>query len=136
MARTTETRELEAAAVEIEAEHRALGAALTRLESVTDHGFLAPALGELRDLLTAHFAREEGAGGLYEKLGAISPHQRDRLRGLVADHVRILATVRSLEKQASEGGGAEVLGKARGLKLILAEHEAHESQLVEAARRG
>jgi hypothetical protein len=126
---------LEASSAEMEAEHQALAAALSDLVSVTDVTLLAPALERLADLLAAHFASEERAGGLYECVSARSPRLRERTRGLVEDHHRILSTVRALSKQASEGGGPEVLGKARGLTLILAEHEGREQDLVASGRR-
>lgn len=127
--------DLETSIAELESEHHTISALLGRLGEARDTGTLAAALHDLRRLLADHFAHEERPGGLYDRMGVVSEQYRDRVRTLVDDHFKILASVRTLEKQASENK-PEIVDAARGLQALLARHETREHEMVDLAQRG
>lgn len=121
------------AGARIAEEHRALGATVRRLETTGDLQLLLPLLGELRAQLEAHFASEEGEGGLEEAIGTDAPHLLSSLQQIFTDHRAFLAHLDDLSAKTRvclDGPVAEILGGAARLARDLRAHEERETELL------
>jgi len=88
-------------------EHRMLR---SRLDALTDAADRAGILSSLQDLpkkLEAHFAAEEGEGGLYEDLARRAPAVSEKLEALRGEHRAILDEVEELSRVVQADPGAD-----------------------------
>ncbi len=114
------------------AEHRQILELVARLESGPLFSELAETLSVLSALLVTHFASEEAAGGLFDKLAAAQPNSSSRVEQLRTQHRRLSAKVAEL---AEEAAGLQqrmdgLFEGASGLAVKLRRHEATESRYL------
>ncbi len=120
----------------IDDEHRQLGELLRSLTHTRELGRLNAQLGELRALLVAHFAGEEGEEGLHAVVAEGASHRLPNLQHLFEDHREILTRVDALagEAAALEAGPAARLHEGvLALAEALRRHEAEEESLFAEA---
>jgi len=120
----------------IDEEHRRLGELLRALERTTDLAQLAPRLAELRALLVAHFASEEGPQGMHDIVAEGAAHRLPNVQHLFDEHRAILERVDRLSSEAGacfEGPVRRVLAGVADLAGTLRRHEADEEELFSEA---
>jgi hypothetical protein len=120
----------------IDDEHRQLGELLRSLTHTRELGRLNLQLGELRELLIAHFAGEEGEEGLHAVVAEGASHRLPNLQHLFEEHRELLAQVERLAADAAELAAGPIARLHEGV-LALAEslrhHEAVEEELFSEA---
>ena len=117
---------------ELREEHLRLGRLVERVTAAEDVDELSAALGEMSEVLAAHFSHEERPEGLYDALGLCAPQHRERIRALVDDHYRMAASVRSLALRARSllDRTRELQREAEGFVEVLRDHERREHALA------
>ena len=101
-------------------EHDVLRSALERLVSSPTSAEIAA----FRQLLSAHFAREEGPDGVFDWLIALDPEIEGTVATLVEDHRALLRALDRLEEDQ---------GDVRAVAELLMEHEGCEYQALTRA---
>lgn len=132
----TEARELVSRSEsELERDHRRIRHLLDVLQAATEMTILGNALAELDESLKAHFAREEGAGGLFESLAHAAPELTPQLQALQAEHARLAAEVERLRRTAAQPGMGYIAVRAASTTVIeaLRRHEQLEHEVTERA---
>ncbi len=118
-------------------QHRDLRRLFDEVEAAAPHlGEVMPLLEALREALRAHFADEEGEGGLAHAVGASAPWSLRRLEDLLAEHPELLdAADRLLARGRALLAGplAEFTGETRALLRRLRQHEARETEVLSDA---
>lgn len=120
----------------IDEEHRRLGELLGALERTTDLTELAPRLAELRELLVAHFASEEGPQGMHDIVAEGAAHRLPNVQHLFEEHRAILVGLERLRDETVacfEGPVRRVLAGVAELAGTLRRHEADEEELFSEA---
>ncbi|RMG09731.1 MAG: hypothetical protein D6731_19070 [Planctomycetota bacterium] len=112
--------------------HKTLPETLDRIAVANDLERLPELLAPLAADLEAHFAEEEGPGGLFEQLRADAPHTDPKVQGFEAEHRALLAALRDLRTQTDEAVRlrAAVDEARRALVHRLRRHHAAEEALV------
>jgi hypothetical protein len=121
---------------EIAREHRQIRAVVAEIEATADLEVLLPRLGELRELLEVHFAREEAPDGLHQVVDGTAPRLATSVQALFAEHREMLALLAGISQRARaclEGPVADVRRSAAELCRRLHEHEAAETDLLAGA---
>jgi len=87
----------------IERAHREIvNTYLTELAAAQEPSRIRELLDPLPEMLSKHFADEEGPDGLYDGLRAIRPSLDSELKSLRGDHRRVLEAVEALRRQLRE----------------------------------
>ena len=85
----------------IERAHRQIvNSVLTELAAAQEPSRIRELLDPLPEMLSKHFADEEGPEGLYDGLRAIRPSLDSELKSLRGEHRRVLKAVEALQRQA------------------------------------
>jgi hypothetical protein len=85
----------------VERDHRQIvNFYLKELATAQEPSRIRELLDPLPELLSKHFADEEGPEGLYEGLRAIRPALDSELKSLRGEHLRVLEAVEALRRQA------------------------------------
>lgn len=127
-------RDLDEVHGELATEHRTIMALITRIEGEREVADLSRLLDELHGSLIDHFAHEQFPGGLYERMGAMTPAYHEDIRTLVRDHCLILSSVSALLERSQSGRPgreSELLQDVAAMTRALHEHEHREHLLVE-----
>ncbi len=98
-----------------------------------DHLHLIPLLEELTTLLDDHFMREEGAGGLYESVGAYSDEHEHEVKRLKQEHVLVSCACRGLlarAKLSPEANEPQLIQEIKDVLGCLGDHERRENNMV------
>ncbi len=98
-----------------------------------DHVHLIPLLEELSTLLDDHFARETGAGGLYDSVGAYSDEHKDEVQRLQREHVLMSSACRGLlarAKLSAEANEPQLIQEIKDVLDCLNDHEQRENKMV------
>lgn len=117
----------------IAADHKALKQTLGILEGTGDLNVILAHLTELLPELEAHFAKEEGPGGMHQTIGDTAPHLLTRLQLIMGEHREFVTSItRTIDRSRSlvDGPIAEVLREVRELCRRLRDHEALETELL------
>lgn len=137
MPRTSTTTPRGAAARHrIDDEHRRLGELLRSLSQQREPSRLAAGLAELRELLAAHFAGEEGEEGIHAVVAEGASHRLPNLQKLFEEHRELLARAEALEVEAAAlaaGPAARLHEGVLALAESLRRHEAVEEELFSEA---
>jgi hypothetical protein len=87
----------------IERAHREIvNSYLTELAAAQEPSRIRELLDPLPEMLSKHFADEEGPDGLYDGLRAIRPALDSELKSLRGEHRRVLEAVETLRRQLRE----------------------------------
>ncbi len=87
----------------IERAHRQIvNSYLTELAAAQEPSRIRELLDPLPEMLSKHFADEEGPEGLYDGLRAIRPSLDSELKSLRGEHRRVLEAVEALRRQLRE----------------------------------
>ncbi len=87
----------------IERAHRQIvNSVLTELAAAQEPSRIRELLDPLPEMLSKHFADEEGPDGLYDGLRAIRPSLDSELKSLRGEHRRVLEAVEALRRQLRE----------------------------------
>jgi len=117
-----------AARLRIDEEHRQLGELLRALTHTHDLARTAALLDELRELLSRHFAGEEGDDGLHEVVGEGASHRLTNIQQLFDEHRLLLARLDEVRAEA----GAALAGPVRrvhdGITWLAETLRRHEKQ--------
>ena len=124
--------------VRIEEDHDALREYLRALATATDRATLLSGLTRLSEVLSEHFAEEEGAGGLYDDLLSRSPNLASRLDALRDQHGELLESLEALKGRLQgeidavqmKDDAATSLSHALRLVERLRRHEHVESEMI------
>lgn len=125
-----------AARQRIDDEHRRLGELLRSLSQQREPARLAAGLSELRTLLAAHFAGEEGDEGIHAVVAEGASHRLPNLQKLFEEHRELLARAGALEAEAAAlaaGPAARLHEGVLALAESLRRHEAVEEELFSEA---
>ena len=126
----------------IERAHREIvNTYLTELAAAQEPSRIRELLDPLPEMLSKHFADEEGPDGLYDGLRAIRPSLDPELRSLRGEHRRVLEAVEALRRQLREidpleraENQEERLGRIRedlsAFMEMVRRHERTETRLV------
>lgn len=120
----------------IDEEHRRMGELLAVLVQTTDLARVEPLLGDLRALLVAHFAGEEGPDGMHEIVGEGAAHRLPNVQRLIAEHAAILARLDTLCAEVAacaRGPLGRALAGVGELVATLRRHEAEEEEIFSEA---
>jgi pyruvate,orthophosphate dikinase len=120
-------------------EHAELRDLQLQLAEATDLGILSGLLQRLRDLLQAHFAREEAEPELHRLLAGASDPAGGAASGLLDEHCSMLATLEDLiaRIEADPDGSLEAFEhEVDALLARLARHDARETELFGAHGAG
>lgn len=126
----------------IERAHRQIvNTYLTELAAAQEPSRIRELLDPLPEMLSKHFADEEGPEGLYDGLRAIRPSLDSELKSLRGEHRRVLEAVEALRRQLREidqleraEDQEERLGRIRedlsAFMELVRRHERTETRLV------
>jgi DNA repair ATPase RecN len=126
----------------IERAHREIvNTYLTELAAAQEPSRIRELLDPLPEMLSKHFADEEGPDGLYDGLRAIRPSLDPELKSLRGEHRRVLEAVEALRRQLREidpleraENQEERLGRIRedlsAFMEMVRRHERTETRLV------
>jgi len=126
----------------IERDHRQIvNFYLQELAAAQEPSRIRELLDPLPELLSKHFADEEGPDGLYDGLRAIRPSLDSELKSLRGEHRRVLEAVEALRQQLREidqlertEDRQERLGRIReemsAFMALVRSHERTETRLV------
>ncbi len=119
-------------------DHDALRQLVERLEEETNahRPTLFLRLAELRELLGAHFAAEEGAGGLFELVKKNAPWEEERVQTLEAEHAALLSSIDFLQRRVTFLTAEERVSEVRCFVQLLRAHEITEGLLFQTAMAG
>ncbi len=119
---------------EVSETHRTVMADLELLVQIEDPDAAAHGLANLRAVLPGHFAHEEVPDGVFDWIVALAPYHRRAVQELVNDHHSLLAELEDLGPLHDASGDPieEALDQARAFCAHMREHEARESELLEA----
>ena len=92
-------------------------------------------LDPLPELLSKHFADEEGPEGLYDGLRAIRPALDSELKSLRGEHRRVLKAVKALRQQVREIDQAERAEEQRELLAAIREEMSTFMEMVPSRER-
>jgi hemerythrin len=119
--------------VRIERDHRRIvNFYLKELAAAQESSQIRELLDPLPEMLSKHFADEEGPDGLYDGLRAIRPSLDSELKSLRREHRRVLKKVEALRQQVREIDQAEAAEERRER---LAEIREEMSTFMEMVRR-
>jgi DNA repair ATPase RecN len=128
--------------VRIERDHRRIiNFYLKELAAAQEPSRLRELLESLPEMLSKHFADEEGPDGPYDGLRAIRPSLDSELKSLRSEHRRVLEAVEALRRRLREmeqlepgGDQQERLGRIReeisAFMALVRSHERTETRLV------
>ncbi|HSM14990.1 MAG TPA: hemerythrin domain-containing protein [Thermoanaerobaculia bacterium] len=120
----------------IDEEHLRLRELLGALAGETDLTRVGDLLGELRELLVAHFATEEGPQGLHQIVEEGAAHRLPNVQHLFEEHRQILVRVDDLIDDVGEclaGPVRRVVDEVAAIAETLRRHEHDEEALFTEA---
>lgn len=116
----------------IDDEHRRLNELLAALGATRDLDRIAILLAQLRELLVAHFATEEGSDGLHDIVSQHAAHRLPNVQQLFEEHRAMLAELDRLRSEVAvclTGPVAHLRMGVADLSDELRRHEAVEDSL-------
>jgi uncharacterized protein with von Willebrand factor type A (vWA) domain len=113
-----------------------MGELLSVLVTTSDLARVAPLLADLRALLVAHFAGEEGPAGMHEIVAEGAAHRLPNVQRLIEEHAAIVARLDALTAEVAAcaaGPLARALAGVCELVALLRRHEAEEEEIFSEA---
>jgi len=109
--------------------HQRIPRMISDFQTVTELADAKTQLTELRDVLVAHFAEEEEAGGFFDELRDVQPGNVPKIKELVEEHGTLLGQADSLRADLDSGTLEGLQPRIVELCEALREHHKCEHQL-------
>lgn len=138
MSETTNRDLITEAEADLRDEHQHLHQLAGQLQEVSDVAGLRELTDELYNQLRAHFRNEEYPGGLYDRIGATSPHHAEDVRELVGEHYHVLTSVfrlRAMAYQDDRESISDIVDELEAVMTTIREHEKREHKLAAEAMK-